>query len=565
MKAAEYIVDFIGAQGIADVFGYPGGMVTHLMDAFERPSSRVRAHVNLHEQGAAFAACGYAQASGLCGVAFATSGPGATNLLTGVCNAYFDSIPFVAITGQVNTGESKGSYGVRQRGFQETDIVAMAKPVTKSAFRVEHAEQLPGALETAFRVAQEGRPGPVLLDIPMDVQRGEVDAPCEKVIVEPQKAVPLEELARAREILERAKRPCVVFGQGVRASGAAEALRDFLLRTGIPAVSSMPSVDMCPDYDGYHGFLGAYGDRQANFIVAKADVVLVLGARCDVRQVGGVRENFVPNAALVRVDIDEGELSYPVHDDEVQVNMDVGAFLGSGVADCLVGGDYSVWNGVCREIQEELDGIDARLPNKIVGDLSTLVPEDWFITTDVGQNQVWAAQSFSLKRGQRMLFSAGHGAMGYALPAAIGAYYATRKPVLCLTGDGGLQMNIQELAFLAREGIPVNVVVLDNHALGMIRHFQEMYFDGRFVETVEGQGYASPDFAALANAYGIDAVSVNEPSKLSGLALSDSAPKLISIGISEPTYVFPKLEFGKPNFDQEPLLDRDLIERLMEL
>lgn len=570
MKAAEYIVDFIAAQGVGDVFGYPGGMVTHLMDALQRPDCMVRSHVCLNEQGAALAACGYAQAGGPCGVAFATSGPGATNLLTGICNAYFDSIPFVAITGQVNTNESKGDYGVRQRGFQETDIVAMASPVTKLAKKVEDASLLADELKRAFAIACEGRPGPVLLDIPMDVQRGEVDgdltadpAPIESPRYE---CCLNSDIELVCNILESACRPCILVGEGVRASHAVEQLIGFLDRTRIPVVSSMISVDLCPQYEHYHGFLGAYGQRSANFIVAKADVVLVLGARCDVRQVGGKRKDFARNAKLIRVDIDEGELSYKVHDDEMQLNMDVRDFLERCIdAIRIEGRSLSDWHGVCEEIEETLKGNDDRAPNRAIEQLSTCVPDEWTITVDVGQNQVWSAQSFCLKPNQRMLFSGGHGTMGYALPAAIGAYYATRKPVLCIVGDGGLQMNIQELEFLARESIPVNIVVANNHALGMIRHFQEMYFDGRYADTVDGRGYSAPDFEAIAKAYGIKARTVGNYDRITGSMLSSYEPTMTCLDIHEPTYVFPKLEFGKPNQDQEPLLDRETYQRLMGL
>lgn len=568
MKVSDFIVEYLIEKGITHVFGYPGGMVTHLMDSFSKYGDRISAHVTYHEQGAAFAACGYAQTSGKVGVAYATSGPGATNLLTGVCNAFFDSIPTLFITGQVNTFEQKGQYGVRQRGFQETDIVSMAASVTKYAAKINSADEVKWHLDYAFHVAQSGRKGPVLLDIPMNIFRAEIDPdglgsynPLEQKVSASEDCY-----AVLAENLAKAKRPVLLLGNGIKSANATECVQQLLREVKIPTVSTMIAVDVVAGSELNYGFIGAYGSRTANFIVAKSDLVITLGARLDVRQVGAKRENFAPEATIVRIDVDGGELEYKVRDNEIQIQADVAQvvdILGRAVKNCE--GEYSQWIRVCDMIREKLSGMDDRLPNRLTKTLSRFVPENTVMTTDVGQNQVWIAQSFDMKKGQKVFFSGGHGAMGYSLPAAIGCCLAQKNPVYSFNGDGGIQMNLQELQVIVREQLPVKIVIYNNNALGMIRHFQEMYFQDNYYQTVPAGGYTAPDFEKIAKAYGLDYFCVETEEDMDEHMFSGSKPCVIELKIRENTYVFPKLEFGKPNQDQEPLLDRQLFEELMTL
>ena len=557
MKASDYIVEYLLRQNITDVFGYPGGMVTHLMDSLSK--FPIKTHVAYHEQGAAFAACGYAQTTGKVGVAYATSGPGATNLITGICNAYFDSIPTLFITGQVNTFEYKGELGVRQRGFQETDIVSIVSPVTKYAVRITDATKLKWYLDYAFYIAQEGRRGPVLLDIPMDIFRADIDPQSMEGFEAPvyNRDTSFDKL---KEALSKASRPVILAGSGIKTSNAADKFNEVIRKHDIPVVTTMLAVDTAKDS---YGFIGAYGTRTANFIVAKSDLVISLGARLDVRQTGARRENFAPDAVIVRVEIDAGELSLRVHDDEIQIHADV-----NDVLDTLLEADtrdLTGWNDVCRKIREELKDIDDRLPNKYVSRISELIPENSVITTDVGQNQVWVAQSFKVKDGQRIFFSGGHGAMGYSLPAAIGCALADGKAVYSFQGDGGIQMNIQELQTIARENLPVKIILFNNSALGMIRHFQEMYFEDNYVQTVPSGGYTVPDFGAIAAAYKIPYKCIGKVEDVDDSLFDAEGPQFVEVRITEPTYVYPKLEYGKPNQDQEPLLDRKRYSYIMEL
>lgn len=568
MKVSDYIVEYLINKGITDVFGYPGGMVTHLMDSFSKYENKIKAHVNYHEQASAFAACGYAQVSGKVGVAYATSGPGATNLITGICNAYFDSIPCLFITGQVNTFEAKGSYKVRQRGFQETDIINMVKGVTKYSAYIESAEKIKYYLDRAFAEACSNRPGPVLLDIPMNIFRSYI---CPEKLIgfkdninDEYSKYDIESILV--KALENSRRPCFLVGNGIKVSRNQSKLRSIIKNLKLPVLSSMVAFDLLNKSKWNFGFIGSYGNREANFIAAKSDLIVCIGSRLDIRQVGINRENFAPNAQILRFDIDEGEFSYNLHKDDITIKSDIKTILNI-LSKTSYNKKYDDWRDVCIAIRNELHDIDDSESNRIVNKLSYMIPENAIITTDVGQNQVWVAQSFNLKNEQEVLFSGGHGAMGYSLPAAIGAYYANRnKIIVSINGDGGIQMNIQELQFIVREQIPIKIVVLNNNSLGMIRHFQEMYFSSNYFQTKPEGGYTAPNISAIANAYGIRSICINDIDLITDNSIFiDRKPILIEVLIDKNTYVFPKLEFGKPNQDQEPLIDRDKFERLMNL
>lgn len=570
MKVSDYIVDFLASKGITDVFGYPGGSVTNLMESFRVNRNSIEAHVVYHEQAAAFAACAYAQVTGNVGVAYATGGPGATNMLTGIGHAFYDSIPTIFLTGNVNTYERHGDLPIRQKGFQESDIISVASPLTKAALVVDKPEDVRFILEKAYYIATSGRKGPVLIDLPMDVQRGEVNPE----FLKGYECVPDENIDNIDSIkkilysyLQESERPVFLLGNGIKVSNKRKITKDVIDRVQIPCVTSMLAFDIFNSNERYYyGFVGAYGHRAANFVLAKSDLVIALGSRMDIRQVGAKRENFAPGSKLIRVDLDKGELSYKVHEDEVDICADLGEVLNALMEISVK--NYDGWNKTCSDIRNELDGLDNQLPNLFVEKISDCIPKDTIITTDVGQNQVWVAQSLIVKDGQEVLFSGGMGAMGYALPAAIGAAYANRdKIITCICGDGGLQMNIQELQYLVREQLPVKVIVFNNNALGMIRHFQEMYFNNISYQTKKGWGYDTPEFYKIAKAYGIDSCRINKPEQLEELQdiFLNKRPALIEICIDEDTYIVPKLEYGKPNQDQTPLIDRDLYNKLMEL
>jgi len=572
VRVTDYIVDFLITKKITDVFGYPGGMVTYLMDSFSKQQVKIKSHANYNEQGSSFAACGYAQVACNTGVAFATSGPGATNLITGLCNAYFDSIPVIFITGQVNDYETKGDSKVRQKGFQETDIVSMVKDVTKYAVNISEANVVRYHLEKAYALSLEGRPGPVLLDIPMNIQRSEIEPellPGYQPKTSPSNKTAAETILQS---LEHAERPCLLIGAGVVQSGMRSILRLLVDELKIPVITSMIAIDTIPTASPYNfGFIGAYGLRYANMILSKCDLLITLGSRLDVRQTGANSDAFAVNARLIRIDIDTNELSNKIKPDEIQVLGDLKEIIPAlnalaNKSNIDFGSKYSKWITLCTDIKNMLINKDHLHPNSIMQRISMLMPDHSIITADVGQNQVWVAQSFKVKNDQRILFSGGHGAMGYSLPAAIGAFFGSKgKKIFSINGDGGFQMNMQELQFIAREKLPITVIVFNNKALGMIRHFQEMYFNANYSLTVAGRGYETPDFSLIAKAYALDYHLIKNLEDIHEYMFAGNNPSLIEIDLSEETYVFPKLAINKPIHDQEPPLDRELYQLIMNL
>lgn len=569
MKVTDYIVEFFIEKGITDIFGYPGGVICHLIDSVTKYPD-IQVHTNYHEQASAFAACGFAQETNGVGVAFSTSGPGATNLITGIANAYFDSIPTMFFTGQVDTYGLKGNLPVRQRGFQETDIVSMVKSITKYAVCVEDPINIKYELEKAYAIATQENPGPVLIDLPADVQRAEIEVEvCREY--KPQNTLKTDYETVISELnaeLRAAKRPCLLVGNGVKQAGMKNEIRKLIETLNIPSVFSMPAFDTLDcDNELNFGFIGANGHRYANFVVGKSDLIIAIGTRMDCKQVGNNREAFASQAKIVRIDIDAGNLVHKVHKDEVQYCID----LRDLIKNWNLSAEKSVsdeWTGVCRKLKDRLQGYDDEDYTKLLRAICRKISDDTVIVADVGQSQVWLAQQLPVKKNQSVHMSGGLGTMGYSLPAAIGAYYGSRKPVVSFNGDGGIQMNIQELQFLFREQLPIKVVILNNRALGMIRGFQEANFNRNYSQTMEGCGYSAPDFGKIAAGYGLGSegyIRIKDESDLEILEHMPDGPVIIEVTMPVETSLNPNFGRNELIQDQRPYLERDLFMKLMDL
>lgn len=563
-KASDYIATTVEARGITTVFELVGGMITHLLDSFAQ-RTRVRVVSVHHEQAAAFAAEGFARVSGLPGVALATSGPGATNLLTGIGSCFYDSIPAVFITGQVNTHERKGGRPIRQLGFQETDIAAIAGPIVKWAITAEDPASLPDVIEKAFEIAMHGRPGPVLIDIPMDVQRAEIE-PRPPAAAGAPAAPTLDDTFSASlfTAISQARRPLILAGGGIRSGRAVESFRRFVASLGVPVVHSLMGVDLLAYADPLRvGMIGTYGNRWANAALAESDLLLVLGSRLDVRQTGARVDLFKGDRRIFHIDCDAGETNNRVTGCKSLV-MQLDSFLEAALkrAESM---DFPVrcgpWSeriaALRRQFPDtrELKHAAGINPNELMHAISKHAACSSAFVADVGQHQMWAAQSLELAVGQRFLTSGGMGAMGFALPAAIGGWYAAPgRPVTVIAGDGGFQLNIQELQTIVRNRLPIKAIVLNNQCHGMVRQFQESYFGSRYQSTVTG--YSAPDFQAVAAAYGIESARVDHPSQvedaLRRLYADPAAPGLLEIMIDRSTNAYPKMAFGKPIGEMEP-------------
>ena len=573
MKVSDYLVTWLKHKGIHTVFELSGGMIATLLDAFCR-RGEVRVVSMRHEQAAAFAADAFGRMTGLPGVAMATSGPGAINLLTGLGSCHFDSSPALFITGQVNRHEQKGDRAVRQLGFQETDIVSMTQPIAKAAWRVQTSEEIPGLLERAFALATAGRPGPVLVDLPMDLQRAEIPEFLPATgPAEPETPVALAESQwqALAEALKTAQRPLILAGGGIRSGRAAELLREFVSQTPIPVVHSLMGVDILPyNHPLRVGMIGSYGNRWANWAVGSSDLLLVLGSRLDVRQTGSDTQSFGRDRAIFHVDCDAPEVNNRVVGCSALISP-LRDFLAAALARRVelqprdlrdwiarIAAKRAEWPDV-REI-EDVPGIN---PNEFMHALSRASSAAAAYVVDVGQHQMWAAQSLELTERQRFLTSGGMGSMGFGLPAAVGVAVARPgETVVVVAGDGGFQCNIQELQTVAHHRLPLKLVVINNGCHGMVRQFQQSYFDSRFQSTL--WGYSAPDFVKVASAYGIEARRVETPAgveaALAWLWSDPQCPMLLEVAIAESANVYPKLAFGRPITDMEPFVKSQQME-----
>lgn len=532
MKVTDYIIDFLIGKGVTDIFGYPGGVICHLMDSATK-FSKMKTHTNYNEQGSAFAACGYAQASGKLGVAYSTSGPGATNLVTGIANAYYDSIPTLFLTGQVDTYAEKGDYPVRQRGFQETDVVSITQSITKYAVRVDDVNQIKYCLEKAYAIAFEDNPGPVLLDLPADVQRANVDIDSlEGYEPESKELSYPNDISAITDAIALAKRPLFLVGNGVKLTFTSEYVKGIAERLGIPCIFTMPAFDVFPsNHPLNYGFLGGNGHKYANMIAAKSDLIITIGSRMCIRQIGLAREKFAPEAKLIRIDIDKESMNYKVHEDEVAISADLKSFLPQWSKVVKSFNDYSSWKEECDSIKSENNQSADAFDAKLLKHFSRLVPADYDVTLDVGLNQLLCANHFEVKEGQHVFMSAGHGAMGYSLPAAIGVSTSVNKSVISFCGDGGLMMNVQELQYLKREQLPIKIVCINNGALGMIKAFQERNFNKNYINTTLESGYMTVDLQKLAVAFDIPYTRVSSECELEKVNLSSNGPAFIELVI----------------------------------
>lgn len=576
MKLSDYVIDCLKQQGVSHVFEFIGGAIVHLLDSVSFRDDMECVSVR-HEQAGAFAAEAYARMNGKLGVAMATSGPGALNLLTGIGSCFFDSVPCLFITGQVNTYEYKFDRPVRQIGFQETDIVSVAKPLTKYAVMVTEPQQIRYELEKAIYMSQNGRPGPVLLDIPMNLQRAQIEPGNLASFFDSQEYIELSNkpeiddsiIADVISMLGEAKRPLILAGGGVRVSNSTEQLALFVEKTGIPIVSSLMGLDVLShDNPLYSGLIGSYGNRYSNLILANCDLLLIFGSRLDSRQTGTRPDTFGRAAKKIHVDIDYNELNSKI-EATITVQASLNDFLKkvNGQLTEINRPDIVNW----LESIERLKGLYPTYsfspegneiePNRFMELLSSKSQQFGAICLDVGQHQMWASQSFKLSQSQRLLNSGGMGAMGFAIPAAIGATLATGDETLVIAGDGGFQLNIQELDTIVRLNLPIKLVVMNNSSLGMVRQFQDLYFEGRQQSTVN----PNPSFINIVRAYAIPAFQMKSMNDLQELEnfLNTEGPAFIEVILEKKTEVHPKLVVNRPIEDMYPYLDREELKKIM--
>jgi acetolactate synthase I/II/III large subunit len=507
LKGAEIVLRCMRAEGVDLVFGYPGGAIMPLYDALD--GSGVRHVLTRHEQGAVFAAEGYARVTGKVGVAMATSGPGATNLVTGIADAKMDSVPLVCITGQVRTAM------IGTDAFQETDVFGVTLSLTKWSRLVRTIEEIPEVIAEGFYWARSGRPGPVVIDIPTDILKAK------KEFSGPVKFNPHARPADAKAegaftdtiiaLLQQATRPVALVGAGAKLSGAVPELRRLLDDLNVPTFATVHGLGAVPPQSPYYlGMVGMHGTRAANTALHETDLLLVFGARLDDR-VTGDPTRFAPNAKIVHFEIDPAQLDR-VRTCEVPVIGNLADTIPAFHAELRKTSlpDWSGWRAIaCGSERAELDPRGLAQPTiRFLDELFSRLPQDNVIIADVGQHQMWAAQRYRSSSPRGFITSGGLGAMGFALPAAVGVQLAKPETcVLCVSGDGGFQMNIQELATVHRLGLPIKMVIVDNKYLGMVRQWQQLFYARNYAETDLSD---NPDFVEIAKAYKIHGWRLNE-------------------------------------------------------
>ena len=563
MKVSDYINSFLKKNEVKFIFEMSGGMIAHILDSIYQ-KNEIKIVSMKHEQSAAFAADAVGRLTGRPGVAMATSGPGATNLITGIGSSYFDSSPTMFITGQVNRNELKKNRKIRQLGFQETDIVSIIKPITKKAFRANNAKNVPNLLKKAYEISVSGRPGPVLLDIPMDIQSTQIKmSKVKKVLIKSKKFYKKNLLKKLLLDLQNSKKPIVLVGGGIHSSYSLDLFREFIQLIKIPVVNSLMAVDALSYYDPLRvGFIGSYGNRWANITLSNSDFVLVLGSRLDVRQTGSQVKEFKGNKTIYHVDCEKGEINNRISGCVV-VNSTLQSFLTS-IIKYIGKKEFQTRKDWIDEINylknlfpdyKENSKISGINPNNFMHKLSKFSKKASVIVSDVGQHQMWAAQSLELRKNQRFLTSGGMGSMGFGLPASIGAAFTkSPSPIVLIAGDGGFQSNIQELQTVAHHNLPIKIVILNNRCHGMVRQFQEKLFDKRYQSTL--WGYSAPNFEKIALSYGIKAKTIKTESEiekaLEWLWKQPKDPQLLQVMIDTFTNAYPKMVFGLPNYKMEP-------------
>ncbi|PKL37298.1 MAG: acetolactate synthase, large subunit, biosynthetic type [Spirochaetae bacterium HGW-Spirochaetae-1] len=547
LTGAQIIVRSLEKMGVTTVTGIPGGANLPLYDALQ--GSSIRHILARHEQGAGFIAQGMARSTGKPAVCIATSGPGAVNLLTAIADAHADSVPIIAITGQVPTGM------IGTDAFQEVDIYGMALPVTKHIFMVRHARELPHVINEAFRISLSGRPGPVLIDIPKDVQQQTADAICfpgppEIPLPRPCSGETTDQIAR---MIDEARRPLIYAGGGIIASDASHALGTLARRNSIPvALSLMGLGSFSPDDPLFLGMLGMHGDRSTNLIVEESDLLVAVGVRFDDRATGKVRE-FCRHASIVHIDIDHSEI-----DKIKKTNLSLIADARSALT--LLADQVSVrrrrrWISRIDTLKKSLPGIREKVyaanhPLAIIQHAGAVMDDSAIITTDVGQHQMWTAQMYPFRRPRGLLTSGGLGTMGFGLPAAIGAALANPgRNVLCISGDGSFLMNLQELATLADLNLNVKVLIMNNNQLGLVRQQQSMFYNSNFFAS---QFISKPDFARIGEGFGIRSINLDgaaDPISLLSHALNTPGPCVINVPLGEEFDVLPIVPPGASNIE----------------
>jgi acetolactate synthase-1/2/3 large subunit len=585
MTVAEYILKFLISKNVKNVFLITGGAISFVVDAFSR-NKKIKYTCVAHEQAAAMMADAYSRVGKGFGATMVTSGPGAQNLITGIACSWFDSVPVIHISGQVNSFElssaNKTTKKVRQVGFQETDIVSIVKPITKFAYQLKNPNEIKFVLEKAFYLSNQGRPGPVLVDIPMDFQRAKINLKKIKSFKIPKKNSnhkTINNIYKIKALLIKSKRPVLILGGGVRMSKSINQLEKFLKKIDLPIVTTWSGLDTMDYKDkNYIGCLGVYGSRAANFSVQNSDLILNFGSRLDTRITGGKPETFARSAKVVSIDVDMHELNKKRGlDIYLKINEDLKFFL-TTFNKKLKGFKFSAskdWKNLCQKWKLRYPNVQNSYYNQkdyvnpycFIDRLSNKLNKRDIVLTDDGGHLTWTIQAFKVKKGQRVFSAFGNSPMGYAFPAALGASLANnKKRIICIDGDGSIQINIQELQTMVANNLPIKLFIINNDGYGIIKQFQELYLNKRYEASISSKGVTNPSFKKISSAYGINYSEIKNNKEIDNVLnkiLNSKKPEFVNVIINPNQKIIPKLQFGKPIEDLSPLLPRSEFKKNM--
>lgn len=565
LSVSKIITDKLKENNCKVVFEYPGGNIAPMLDAIKLDGN-IDLIVTRNDQAASLMADAYSRTTGEVGVCMATVGPGATNLVTGIANAYYDSIPLVAITGQVGTGSLTGTKETRQIGFQEADIVNIVKPITKWAYMVTKPEEISKVINDAFKIAKAGRPGPVLIDIPMDVQRSvlqEIDILEQVETIKEKNIINMEKINLLVQKINSCSKPVIIAGGGVVLSDSEDELKIVAEKLQMPVANTLMGLGSFDLDDKLAlGFMGCYGSRFCNKAIAEADLIIALGNRFDVRSIGTETNKFEQNKFIVHIDIDKAEINNRVKAD-LAINGDVKEVLKLVINELnKINMDTKKWIDHIAELKAEYNldkeynlatEYDRVRPQYIIKEISNLTDGKAIITSDVGQHQMWTAQFYKYRNARTNLTSAGLGNMGYGLPAAIAAKYAKKDMyAVNITGDGSFQMNMQELGTAVQYNLPVKIFIMKNNTLGMVKQFQDKTFLGKATSTIIEY---NPDFIKLAEAYGVKGLKITNADEIKSVikeALDYNGIVIVECCIDSSELAIPEIEGGHYIDDQYP-------------
>ncbi len=581
MNLSDYVLKFLQEKKIKHVFTLTGGAISFLIDAFAR-NKNINYVAVAHEQAASIMADSYSRVGPNFSCTMATSGPGATNLITGIACSYFDSIPSLHITGQVNTYEQQSYHpstkNVRQVGFQETDIVNIIKPITKFSYKLKNASEIKYILEKGYHIATSGRPGPVLIDIPMDFQRKELNFKRLKGFKSKKKLIKVnilnKKIIQIQKKLKNSSRPIIILGGGIKYARAEKKISLFLKNFDIPIVSTWSGLDLIDHRNkNYIGNIGVYGSRAANFSVQNSDLFLCIGSRLDTRVTGGVPKSFARSAYKIVVDVDKNELNKKRGlEIDLKVNEDINDFVSRYLKIKKYKIKKNKWLNQCIKWKKKYlitnennkDKKNKINPYKFITNLSDVLDRNDIIISSTGAHLTWAMQSFKVKYGQKLYSAFGNSPMGYALPASIAASLAkNKKKIICIDGDGSLLLSIQELNTVRKLNLPIKIFIFNNNGYGIIKQFQELYLNKRYQAT--GKEVSNLNFKKIASGFGINYNNIksnNDKKKIKKI-ISSNNPEIIELHIDQYQKIIPKLTFGKPIEDLSPLLSRNEFKKNM--